>query len=68
VNECTENKKISALMYSIGVNDEAFKLLLRQDGIDVNHQSKEGDTALMWAAKKGKPELVKCLLAKGANV
>ena len=31
-------------------------------------KDEDGNTALMWAASKGHPELVKQLLAKGANV
>lgn len=45
---------------------ETVKYLL-ESGIDVNHQSSEGITALMLAVNKGNIEIVRLLLEKGAN-
>ena len=67
VNNCTANKGISALMYSTS-NEEAFKFLISQPTINVNHQCNEKDTALMWAARKGRLQIVELLLKAGADV
>ena len=37
-------------------------------GAEINHQAKNGVTALIIAAEKGKEAVVQALLAKGANV
>jgi ankyrin repeat protein len=36
-------------------------------GADLNQTNREGETALMWAAKSGNPELIEALLQAGAN-
>ncbi|HOD27950.1 MAG TPA: ankyrin repeat domain-containing protein [Syntrophales bacterium] len=50
-------------------NIEILKVLLER-GADVNAKTKDGETALMYAAASGKgyPDVVKLLLAKGADV
>jgi ankyrin repeat protein len=42
--------------------------LVEHKGVDVNLKGADSQTALIWAAYKGHPEIVKYLLGKGANV
>lgn len=42
--------------------------LLIELGADVNAVKKDGVSVLMWAVKYGTPEIVRCLLEKGASV
>lgn len=41
-----------------------IKIILRNDNIDVNHQSKQGYTAIMFTRN---PAIINLLVAKGAN-
>ena len=45
---------------------DAEQLIL--SGVDVNERNKAGHSALILAAKSGKLELVKLLVASGANI
>lgn len=47
---------------------EAARILLRSKSVDVDVQNENGETALMRAADLGEVELVKSLLARGADV
>lgn len=50
-------------------NLKTAELLLEQGGIDVNEGApNDGNTALHFAAMHGHVEIVKLLLAKGANI
>lgn len=64
----TKSKKEPSLVHAIIYRDikKAFELI--SSGIDVNLTDKYGQTALMLAANFGDLELVKVLIAKGANV
>jgi ankyrin repeat protein len=48
--------------------DAAIVELLLARGADVNAKGEEGETALMWAASRGKLDLVKRLIEAGAKV
>ena len=48
-------------------NLEAVRLLLDL-GVDPNHANNEGRTALMGAALKGRPDVVKLLVDRGAKL
>mgnify|MGYP006346318291 CR=1 FL=1 len=43
-------------------------LLALEAGVDANSTSEEDQTALMSASLNGKPEAIRALLRKGANV
>src|SRR3989338_2878004 len=42
--------------------------LLLINGADINHATKYGDTALLWAGYYNNLEIVKLLLSSGANI
>ena len=42
--------------------------MLSDAGADINKQSKNGLTAVMWAAKMGNLEIVRFLIEVGANI
>ena len=55
-------------MYSTCENDDAFEFLIELPQINIDHQSNDKDTALIWAARKGKTKIVERLLSKGVDV
>jgi ankyrin repeat protein len=56
-------KKENPLMKAVGMNHpEIVQVLLQHEEINVNVQDEKGDTALIWAAEKGRTEVVKRLL------
>jgi len=64
VNSRNQND-MTALHCAIeGSNHAILKLLLAEDGVDVNLKGPEGTTALYWAACSGDMEIVELLLAQ----
>jgi ankyrin repeat protein len=57
----------TTLLAAASANDLAMARLFVEKGVDVNAESKRGDTALHFAAGAGNLAMVKLLLAKGAN-
>ena len=55
---------IHASVYSGKVD----RVLLASTLVNVNHRSADGSTALLLATALGKPEVVQCLIASGADV
>jgi ankyrin repeat protein len=49
------------------LGDQAEVQRLVRSGADVNERDSDGWTPLMYAAQKGRPEVVKLLLEKGAD-
>ena len=66
VNGSTPLMQLAAWGFSAAVDRRLAEALLRL-GEDVNAEDQFGSTALMLAARRGKMDLVKLLLAKGAN-
>ncbi len=54
----------------IAVRSNEFRMveIFLAKGVDINTSDNEGETALMWAAKKGKTDIVRTLLAAGARI
>ena len=44
------------------------KILIEMGNIDLDHQDNFGRTALIWAAKNKRPEIVSMLISAGANI
>jgi len=42
--------------------------ILKEGKVDINKKDKNGNTALIWASQEGHIEIVKSLLANGANI
>ncbi len=55
------------LMFAVDKGHFEVAKRLLEAGADVNAQTAEGNTALIVAAKKERPEMIKLLLAAGAN-
>lgn len=68
IPEDDEELHLPELVYwaSLGEVDEVEKVL--QQGVDVNQTDDEGYSALQAAAENGYLDVVKLLVAKGANV
>jgi ankyrin repeat protein len=49
-------------------SDKTFQTLLKHPGLDVNAINQAGETPLMLAALKGRPDWMKALVARGALV
>jgi uncharacterized protein len=58
----------TALMWAAAEDHAAVIRLLKELGADLNVRSNGGFTALLFAARGGRAEAVKALLASGANV
>lgn len=68
VNAQTKDLKLSALMKAATNNNvPLLKLLVTKKGINLNAQSSDGMTALMFAIHEGNVEAVNTLLAAGAS-
>ena len=46
---------------------EVFRLIL-ENGADVNARDADGETALLWAGRKGSVEMIRALIAEGADL
>jgi rhodanese-related sulfurtransferase len=57
----------NALWLACVANDVALATRLARAGVPVDHQNLTGATCLMYAASSGKPQIVQCLLALGAD-
>ncbi len=53
--------------HSVAQNLEAIRMLLDL-GLDPNHANREGRTALMGAALKGRPDVIELLVSRGAKL
>ncbi len=67
-NACVFSFNRSALMVACEWGDETQVADLLEQGADVNLATKDGETALYYACTDGNLELVKLLLAHGAQV
>ena len=61
------NNNNCLIMAVCGQNQWIIQTLLDKE-LDINHQGKQGATALLYAAEDGAEEIVKMLLNNGANV
>jgi rhodanese-related sulfurtransferase len=57
----------NALWLACVANDVALVTRLARAGAPIDHQNLTGATCLMYAASSGKPQVVQCLLALGAD-
>ena len=68
VNAVDDKSGSSALTMACHIKHyNIVDLLLNVPDIDVNHRTPDGNTALMYASKDGKTEIVQLLLLKGAE-
>ena len=69
VLECADGQLVNELLFEAIENDavDTVKVLLSKDA-SVNARKKDGETALMRAAKRGKVKSAKLLIEGGANV
>jgi ankyrin repeat protein len=70
VVRCVIGGEIERLLYAAKNNDiiTVKNLLAKSEGIDINAVDEDGNTALMLAASLAKRDIVKALLAAGADV
>ena len=63
------NAGLSPLMYaSMSGQTAVVQALATHEGIDLNQQSNNGNTALMWAVERGHLEVAQALINAGADV
>ena len=70
VVRCVIGGEIERLLYAAKNNDiiTVKSLLAKSEGIDINAVDEDGNAALMLAASLAKRDIVKALLAAGADV
>lgn len=63
-----QDVRVEALTVAIDRGDVEIANLLLNDGLDLNKRSREGKTPLILAASLGRNEIIKALLAHGAEI
>jgi ankyrin repeat protein len=66
-NELIE-KKDTPLVAASSLHADKLAMLYIENGADIHHGGCHGGTTLHWAAWTGRPELVKILVEKGAEI
>jgi ankyrin repeat protein len=63
--DCEDKSSATPLMYACANGHEAIAHYLITLGADVNHQDKEGSSALHYAASNGKVNCMQLLIKEG---